>query len=80
MSYKDLNAIIIKNKYSLSLIFETLNRFSRVKIFIKLDIIFAFNQLRIREEDKALIVFRIRFELFKYLVMLFDLCNKSISF
>ncbi len=80
MNYKGLNVITIKNKHSLSLIFKTLNRFNRVKIFIKLNIILAFNRLRIWEKDKALIVFRIRFELFKYLIMLFDLCNELVSF
>jgi len=80
VNYRDLNAIIIKNRYSLPLISETLNHLSRVKIFIKLDIIFAFNHLRIKEEDEALIVFCTRFELFKYLVMLFDLCNELILF
>ncbi len=80
MNYRDLNAITIKNQYSLSLISETLNRLSWAKIFIKLNIISAFNQLRIKEEDEALIVFRTQFELFKYLVMLFDLCNESVSF
>ncbi len=80
VNYRDLNAITVKNRYSLSLISETLNHLSRAKIFIKLNIISAFNRLRIKEEDEALIVFRTRFELFKYLVILFDLCNESVSF
>ncbi len=80
MNYWDLNVIIIKNQYSLSLISETLNHLSWVKIFIKLDIIFTFNCLQIKEEDEALIIFYTWFELFKYLVMLFDLCNEFILF
>jgi len=80
MNYRDLNAITIKNRYSLSLITETLNCLSWAKIFIKLNIISAFNWLWIKEEDEALIVFCTRFELFKYLVMLFNLCNESVSF
>ncbi len=80
VNYRDLNAITVKNRYSLSLISETLNRLSRAKIFIKLNIISAFNRLQIKEEDKAFIVFHTRFELFKYLVMFFDLCNESVSF
>jgi len=80
VNYKDLNVIIVKNRYFLSLIFKTLNYLSRVKIFIKLNIIFAFNRLRIQEKDEAFIVFRIRFDLFEYLIMLFDLCNELASF
>ncbi len=80
MNYQDLNAIIVKNWYSLFLISETLNHLSWAKIFIKLNIISAFSQLWIKEEDETFIVFRTRFELFKYLVMLFDLYNESVSF
>jgi len=80
VNYQDLNTITIKNWYSLSLISETLNHLSWAKIFIKLNIIFAFNQLWIKEEDEVLIIFCTQFELFKYLVMLFNLCNESISF
>jgi len=80
INYWNLNAITVKNWYSLSLISETLNHLSWAKIFIKLNIISAFNQLQIREEDEAFIVFCTWFELFKYLVMLFDLCNESVSF
>ena len=80
VNYRDLNVVIDKNRYFLSLIFEILNRFNRVKIFIKLNIIVVFNRLRIREEDEALIAFRTRFELFKYLIILFDLCNEFAFF
>jgi len=45
VNYQDLNAITVKNKYSLSLISKTLNYLSRAKIFIKLNIISAFNRL-----------------------------------
>ncbi len=80
MNYWDLNAITIKNWYSLSLISETLNHLNWAKIFIKLNIISAFNRLQIKEKDEAFIIFCTQFELFKYLVMLFDLCNESVSF
>ena len=80
VNYKNFNAVIVKNRYFLFLIFEIFNRFNRVKIFIKLDIIVAFNKIRIRKKNEFLIVFRTRFELFEYLIMFFDLCNESISF
>ena len=80
MNYWDLNTITVKNQYSLFLISETLNHLSRAKIFIKLNIISAFNWLWIKEEDEVFIIFHTQFELFKYLVMLFNLCNKSVSF
>ena len=80
VNYWDLNTITIKNWYSLFLISEMLNCLSWAKIFIKLNIISAFNWLWIKEEDEVFIVFRTQFELFKYLVMLFNLCNESVLF
>ncbi len=80
MNYWDLNTITIKNQYSLSLISEMLNHLSWVKVFIKLNIIFTFNWLQIKEENEASIIFYTWFELFKYLVMLFNLYNESVFF
>ena len=80
VDYRGLNAVTIKNKYPLPLIAETLNRLSRAKIFTKLDIIAAFNRLRIKEGDEELTAFRTRFGLFEYLVMPFGLCNRPASF
>ncbi len=80
VNYRDLNTITVKNWYSLLLISETLNHLSWAKIFIKLNIISAFNWLWIKEKDEAFIIFCTWFELFKYLVMLFDLCNESVLF
>ena len=80
MNYQDLNIIIIKNQYFLLLIFKTFNHLNHVKIFIKLNIISAFNRLQMRKDDETLIIFCICFELFKYLIMFFDLCNELILF
>ena len=80
MNYKGLNAITVKNHYSLSLISETLNHLNHVKIFIKLNIISAFNRFQIKERDEALTAFHTHFSLFKYLVMPFGLCNGPASF
>ena len=80
IDYRGLNAVTVKNWYPLPLISETLNRLSQAKIFTKLDIIAAFNQLCIQEGDESLTVFHTHFELFKYLVMPFGLCNGPASF
>ena len=80
IDYRGLNAITIKNRYPLPLILETLDRLSRTKVFTKLDIISAFNRLRIREGDEELIAFRTRFRLFEYLVIPFSLYNRPASF
>ena len=80
VDYRGLNAVTVKNRYPLPLISETLNRLSRAKIFTKLDIISAFNRLRIREGDESLTAFYTRFGLFEYLVIPFSLYNRPASF
>ena len=52
VDYRDLNTIIIKNRYSLSLIFETLNRLCESKIFIKLNLKNVYYELRIKVDDE----------------------------
>ena len=52
VDYKKLNALIIKNKCSFSLIDETLNRLVNVAYFIKLDLKNAYHQIRIRKGDE----------------------------
>jgi hypothetical protein len=80
VDYRDLNVITIQNRYTLFLIAEILNRLSRVKIFTKINIIAAFNRLRIKKEDEEFIAFRTRFDLFESLILSFDFCNESVSF
>ena len=52
IDYRDLNAIIIKNRHSLSLISETLNRLCESKIFTKLNLKNAYHKLRIKVDDE----------------------------
>jgi hypothetical protein len=46
---------------------------AKAKFFTKLDIIAAFNQIRIANGDEYKTAFRTRYDLFKYLVMFFGL-------
>ena len=52
IDYRDLNAIIIKNRHLLSLIFETLNRLCELKIFIKLNFKNVYYRFRIKINDE----------------------------
>ena len=52
INYRDLNAIIIKNRHSLFLIFETLNRSYESKIFIKLNFKNVYYWFRIKINDE----------------------------
>ncbi len=52
VDYKELNVITIKNRYSISLVNQLLNRLSDVKKFTKLDIQTTYNFIRIKKEDE----------------------------
>ena len=52
VDYRDLNAIIIKNRHFFPLIFETLNRLCESKIFIKLNFKNAYYRLRIKIDNE----------------------------
>ena len=75
VDYRNLNVMIIKNRYSIFLIRETLHRLIKAKIYIKFDIIVVYNALRMISEKEWKIVFRTRYDFYEYLVMLFDLIN-----
>ena len=80
VDYRALNAITVKNQYPLPLIKETLERVCKAKIFSKINIIAAFNKLRIREGEEWKTAFQMRYDLYKYLVMPFGLANGLFSF
>jgi hypothetical protein len=76
-----LNVIIKKNRYSISLIVETIARLFKAKWMTKIDIRHAFNRIRLySKEDEDLITFRIKYEMYKYLIMSFELINESFIF
>ena len=80
VNYKDLNAIIIKNRYSLLFITKTLNRLCEIECFIKLNLKNVYHWIRIKKNDEWKTTFRTRYEHFEYQIMSFDLTNILITF
>ncbi len=80
VNYRALNNITIKNNYLLSLISELQDRLQKAQWFTKFNILKAFNQIQIKEEDEWKTVFHTRLEHYEYLIMSFDLINASIMF
>jgi hypothetical protein len=79
--YRKLNQLIKKNRYSLSLINKTLVHLKKTKYFIKLDIRQTFYRIKIANaEFENLIIFRTRFDVYKYRVLSFEFCNESITY
>jgi hypothetical protein len=80
VNYKDLNEIIIKNRYSLFFINENLNKLFEAKIFIKVNVKNVFHRIRVREENEWKTTFKCRFNHYQYRIMFFELINSSITF
>ncbi len=77
VDYRKLNALIKRNRYSLSLIDETFTHIQESKYLIRLNIIAAFNKLHMHSDSEDLTIFIIFFNSYKYHVMLFKLINES---
>lgn len=81
VDYQKLNAIIEKDRYPIALIAETIARLSKAKLITKIDIIHAFNRIRMHsKEDEGLTTFRTKYGTSKYLVILFGLTNGPFTF
>jgi len=80
IDYRQLNEITIKDQTPLPLIGESLDQLSSTTIYTKLDIRDTYYNLRIKAGDEWKTVFRTRYGLYEYCVMLFRLTNAPASF
>ncbi len=80
MNYWKLNVIFKRNRYSLSLINEIIDKIVSCKHLTKLNIISAFNKLQMHLNSKNYITFITALEAYKYKMLSFKLTNESISF
>ncbi len=80
VNYRKLNALTCQNQYSISLIKKTLARVMSCKYLIKLNIIVAFNKLRMHLNNENYITFVTFMKVYKYHVLFFDLINELTSY
>lgn len=80
VDYRALNALTVKNRHPLPLINETLQKLSKAVIYTKLDVIGAFNRIRMKQGDEYLTAFACQYGLYEYTVMPFGLCNGPATF
>ena len=80
VDYRKLNVIIRKNRYSILLIEETLAKIMNCKYLTKLNIIAAFNKLRMHSNNENLIIFVTFMKTYKYYVLSFDFTNESANY
>ena len=78
--YRKLNQVMIKDKIPLPLIGEVIDKLKEAKYFNKLDLIWGYNNVWIREGDKWKVAFLTNKGLFEPQVMYFRLCNSPGTF
>ena len=78
--YRKLNQITIKDKTPLPLIGEVIDKLKEVRYFNKLDLIWGYNNVQIKEGDEWKAAFLTNKGLFKPRVMYFGLCNSLGTF
>ncbi len=80
MNYQKLNVIFKRNKYSLSLIDEIIDKIVSCKHLTRLNIISAFNKLQMHLDNENYITFITALEAYKYKMLSFKLTNESTFF
>jgi len=80
VNYRKLNVIFKRNRYSLSLIDEIIDKIVSCKHLTRLNIISAFNKLRMHFDSENYITFITVLEAYKYKVLSFELTNESTFF
>jgi len=79
-NYRKLNQITIKNKTPLPLIGEVIDKLKEAKFFNKLDLIWGYNNVQIKEGDEWKAIFLMNKGFFEPQVMYFRLYNSLETF
>ena len=78
--YRYLNKWTIKNNYLLLLILDVLENIGTKKVFIKMNLRWGYNNMRIKERDKWKAMFTMPEGLFEPMVIFFGLTNSPATF
>ena len=80
INYRQLNKIMIKNKYPLPRIDDLFDQLRGASVFYKIDLRSGYHQLKIKEINISKTGFRTRYGNYEFLVMLFGLINALAAF
>ena len=78
--YRYLNSWTIKNNYPLPLISDLIDSIEKKKVFTKMDLMWEYNNIRIKEGDEWKAAFSTPEGLFEPMVMFFGLTNSPATF
>jgi hypothetical protein len=78
--YRKLNLGTVKNTYPLPLISELIDQLKGAKYFTKLDILWGYNNIQIKDVNQWKAAFKTNQGLFEPTVMFFGLCNSLATF
>jgi hypothetical protein len=80
VDYHPLNAVTIKNKYSLPRIDILFDQLAGAKVFSKIDLHSSYHQIKIKPSDVPKTAFSTRYGLYEYLIISFGLTNAPAYF
>ena len=78
IDYRQLNKVIVKNKYPLPRIDDLFYQMRGEKVFSKIDLSFGYHQVRIKEEDIHKTTFRTRYGHYEFVVVRSPKCTSYI--
>jgi len=78
--YRHINQWTIKNRYPLPLIADILDRVEKRKVFMKLDLRWGYNNVRIKKGDEWKAAFTTHIGAYEPTVMYFGLTNSPTTF
>jgi hypothetical protein len=80
VDYRSLNEVTIKNKHPLPRIEDLFDQMKRASVLSKIDLRSGYHQLKIQESDTPETALHIRYGLYDYTVMSFELTNAPAYF
>nr|GFA06844.1 putative reverse transcriptase domain-containing protein [Tanacetum cinerariifolium] len=80
IDYRELNKLMVKNRYPLPMINDLFDQFQGSSIYSKIDLRPGYHQLRVREEDFPKTTFRARYRHYEFQVMPFRLTKAPVVF